>query len=97
MTSKLPERGKKRNYGVRLSMAHRAGQSSLVRVTSTRLPTMFGVFDLIGFERANVDRGKTESALLLMLGERCSGLCAVIAGASWNSQCRPLQTRDRVW
>src|SRR5712675_2044559 len=69
MTSKLPERGKKRNYGVRLSMAHRAGQSSLVRVTSTRLPTMFGVFDLIGFERANVDRGKTESALLLMLGD----------------------------
>ncbi len=69
MTSKLPERGKKRNYGVRLSMAHRAGQSSLVRVTSTRLPTMFGVFDLIGFERANMDRGKTESALLLMLGD----------------------------
>jgi GTP cyclohydrolase II len=30
---------------------------------------MFGVFDLIGFERANVDRGKTESVLLLMLGD----------------------------
>ncbi len=47
----------------------RAGQSSLVRVASTRLPTMFGVFDLIGFERANVDNGETESALLLMLGD----------------------------
>src|SRR6266568_8637830 len=47
----------------------RAGQSSLVRVASTRLPTMFGVFDLIGFERANMDNGETESALLLMLGD----------------------------
>ncbi len=56
MNSKLP-------YGLR------AGQSSLVRVASTRLPTMFGVFDLIGFERANVDNGETESALLLMLGD----------------------------
>ena len=56
MNSKLP-------YGLR------AGQSSLVRVASTRLPTMFGVFDLIGFERANVDNGETESALLLTLGD----------------------------
>jgi len=38
-------------------------------VASTRLPTTFGVFDLIGFERANVDKGETESALLLMLGD----------------------------
>ena len=37
-------------------------------MASTRLPTTFGVFDLIGFERANVDHGKTESALLLTLG-----------------------------
>ena len=50
-------------------MVQRAGQSSLVRVASTRLPNMFGVFDLIGFERANVDKGETESALLLMLGD----------------------------
>ena len=56
MNSKLP-------YGLR------AGQSSLFRVASTRLPTMFGVFDLIGFERLNVDKGETESALLLMLGD----------------------------
>jgi GTP cyclohydrolase II len=33
------------------------------------LPTTFGIFDLIGFERANVDKRKTESALLLMLGD----------------------------
>jgi len=50
-------------------MVQRAGQTSLVRVASTRLPTVFGVFDLIGFERVNVDKGETESALLLMLGD----------------------------
>ena len=50
-------------------MVQRAGQSSLVRVACTRLPTTFGVFDLIGFERANMDKGETESALLLMLGD----------------------------
>jgi len=50
-------------------MVQGAGQSSLVRVACTRLPTMFGVFDLIGFERVNVDKGETESALLLTLGD----------------------------
>ena len=68
MNSKLPERPK-RNCGVRIRPVHRSGQSSLVRVAATRLPTMFGVFDLIGFERTNVDKGETESALLLMLGD----------------------------
>jgi GTP cyclohydrolase II len=63
MNSKLPERPEKRDHGLR------AGQSNLVRVISTRLPTMFGAFDLIGFERANVDKGETESALLLTLGD----------------------------
>jgi len=69
MNSKLPETPTKRNCGVRISMIQRAGQGSLVRVASTRLPTTFGVFDLIGFERANMDKGETESALLLMLGD----------------------------
>jgi GTP cyclohydrolase II len=68
MNSKLPERPK-RNCGVRIRPVHRSEQSNLVRVASTRLPTMFGVFDLIGFERANVDTGETENALLLMLGD----------------------------
>jgi GTP cyclohydrolase II len=45
------------------------GHNSLVRVVFTRLPTTYGVFDLVGFERANVDKEKTESALLLMLGD----------------------------
>jgi len=50
-------------------MAQSAGPSSLVRVASTRLPTTFGVFDLIGFEQTNVDKGETKSAILLMLGD----------------------------
>ena len=54
---------------VRIKMVQTTGESSAVRVASTRLPTTFGVFDLVGFERANVDREETESALLLMLGK----------------------------
>jgi GTP cyclohydrolase II len=69
MNSKLPSRPTKRNRGVRISKVQGPGQSSAVRVASTRLPTTFGVFDLIGFERVNVDKGETESALLLMLGD----------------------------
>ena len=68
MNSKLPERPK-RNCGVRIRPVHRSGQSSLVRVASTRLPTMFGEFDLIGFGRANVDKGQTENTLLLIRGD----------------------------
>jgi GTP cyclohydrolase II len=63
MNSDLSKRPETRNHGLW------AGQSSLVRMASTRLPTVFGVFDLIGFEHANVNTGKTESALLLMLGD----------------------------
>src|SRR6201984_2402402 len=69
MTSRLPQRPTKSNGGARIRMIQQAGQRSLVRVASTRLPTMFGVFDLVGFERADVDKGETESVLLLMLGE----------------------------
>jgi GTP cyclohydrolase II len=69
MSSRLPEKHKKRNYGVRISMVQRAEQRGLVRVASTRLPTMFGMFDLIGFESTNVGTGETENALLLMRGD----------------------------
>ena len=69
MNSKLPDRRTKRNCGAQSSMAQRAGQGSLIRVAATRLPTMFGVFDLIGFERKDMDTGETQSALLLMLGD----------------------------
>jgi len=49
------------------------------RVASTHLPTVFGVFDLIGFERAGFDRagleranmakGERETALVMALGD----------------------------
>src|ERR1700741_5196503 len=39
------------------------------RVVSTHLPTGFGVFDLIGFERANKGEGKRETALVMRLGD----------------------------
>jgi GTP cyclohydrolase II len=69
MNSNSPERPGRRNYGLRIRTAQRSKQNKVVRVASTRLPTMFGVFDLIGFERANMDKGETESALLLTLGD----------------------------
>jgi len=39
------------------------------RVASTHLPTVYGVFDLIGFERASMAKGERETALVLTLGE----------------------------
>jgi len=39
------------------------------RVASTHLPTVYGVFDLIGFERASMAKGKRETALVLTLGD----------------------------
>src|SRR5579863_2780874 len=62
MNSKLPKRSTKRNHSLR------AGQSGLVRVASTHLPTTFGVFDLIGFEGTNADKQERETALAMMLG-----------------------------
>jgi len=53
----------------RIRTVQTSGQRSVIRVAATRMPTTFGVFDLIGFERANVDKGETESALLLRLGD----------------------------
>jgi GTP cyclohydrolase II len=49
------------------------------RVVSTQLPTGFGVFDLIGFERAGFDRTsiakrERETALVIMLGDLQDGV-----------------------
>src|SRR5580658_936313 len=62
------DRPTKRNDGLRIRTLERSGQSSLVRMASTRLPTRFGVFELIGFERANLDKGETETALVMTHG-----------------------------
>jgi GTP cyclohydrolase II len=39
------------------------------RVVSTRLPTVFGVFDLTGFERVNKIKAERETALVMRLGD----------------------------
>jgi GTP cyclohydrolase II len=39
------------------------------RVVSTHLPTVFGVFDLIGFERASLVKRERETALVMMFGD----------------------------
>jgi hypothetical protein len=39
------------------------------RVVSTHLPTVFGDFDLIGFERANKVNGERETALVMRIGD----------------------------
>jgi GTP cyclohydrolase II len=49
------------------------------RVASTHLPTVFGVFDLIGFERsglnqANMAKGERETALVMAIGDLQEGV-----------------------
>src|SRR5246500_471676 len=39
------------------------------RVASTHLPTVFGVFDLTGFDRANMAKRERETALVMTLGD----------------------------
>jgi GTP cyclohydrolase II len=48
------------------SAQHRGG---IRKAVSTHLPTAFGVFDLIGFERANKVKGERETALVMRLGD----------------------------
>src|SRR5882757_11151006 len=44
------------------------------RVVSTHLPTVFGVFDLIGFEGANTAKREPETALVMALGDLQDGI-----------------------
>ena len=44
------------------------------RVVSTHLPTVFGVFDLIGFERADMTKRERETVLVMMLGDLQDGV-----------------------
>jgi GTP cyclohydrolase II len=50
-------------------MDKNANHHGIRRVVSTHLPTAFGVFDLIGFERANKVNGEGETALVMRLGD----------------------------
>ena len=44
------------------------------RVVSTHLPTAFGAFDLIGFERANMAKRERETALVMTHGDLQDGV-----------------------
>jgi GTP cyclohydrolase II len=44
------------------------------RIVSTHLPTVFGVFDLIGFDRANMAKRERETALVMALGDLQDGV-----------------------
>src|SRR5246127_3507364 len=46
----------------------------IFRLVSTYLPTIFRVFDLIGFERANMAKRERETALVMTLGDLQDGV-----------------------
>src|ERR1700757_2256467 len=54
---------------------HKSAQHrGIRRVVSTHLPTVFGVFDLIGFERASMAKRERETALVMTLGDLQDGV-----------------------
>src|SRR6266850_2850358 len=55
-------------------MDKRAQHHGIRRVVSTHLPTVFGVFDLIGFERAHIAKREPETALVMTLGDLQGGV-----------------------
>jgi GTP cyclohydrolase II len=61
-------------YWNSMDMDKRAQHREIRRVASTRLPTMFGVFNLIGFEQANMSQQEAETALVMTLGDLHDGV-----------------------
>jgi GTP cyclohydrolase II len=60
-------------------MDKRVQHRGIRRVASTHLPTVFGIFDLIGFERAGFERAtrakqELETALVMKLGDLQDGV-----------------------
>ena len=55
-------------------MDKRAQHRGICRVASTHLPTVFGIFDLIGFERTNKTKQELETALVMKLGDLQDGV-----------------------
>jgi|SRR4051812_11461765 GTP cyclohydrolase II len=50
-------------------MHSRVLHRAIRRVVSSQLPTVFGVFDLVAFERPTKIEGEPETALVMMLGD----------------------------
>lgn len=53
---------------VEINMLKRAQQARVIRMVSTRLPTSFGLFDLIGFRRRITGKTGADTALAITLG-----------------------------
>ena len=66
----------KSGYGYRNSMdrAKSPQHRGIRKVASTHLPTIFGIFDLIGFERPSTARRERETALVMTLGDLQEGV-----------------------
>ena len=65
---------------------------TLWRVASTQMPTRWGMYDAIGFER-DVSKGGVETALALVMGDLTAGVPNVLKplfclGAEIRSNCR---------
>jgi GTP cyclohydrolase II len=57
-----------------MNSMHKSAQNRDIRkVVSTNLPTVFGVFDLIGFERTSMAKRERETALVMALGDLQDG------------------------
>ena len=57
------------NYGLLKQMDKSTQHRGIRKVVSTHLPTVFGVFDLVGFEKANKVKRERDTALVMMLGD----------------------------
>jgi hypothetical protein len=53
--------------------ANAAPVGPLWRIASTRMPTRWGLFDAIGFERDAPNSGRTETALAMVMGDLIEG------------------------
>ena len=55
------------------AQANAAPVGPLWRIASTRMPTRWGLFDAIGFERDSPNSGRTETALAMVMGDLTEG------------------------
>src|ERR1700722_5629157 len=56
------------------AQANAAPVGPLWRIASTRMPTRWGLFDAIGFERDAPNSGRTETALAMVMGDLTEGV-----------------------
>ena len=83
-----------------------AQTGALRRIASTRLPTQWGAFEMMGFERdVRIGARTAETALAVMLGDLPQGVpllrvhsqCLTGEAVSSTSPCRRLRRRAADW